>query len=146
MINLKDNRMIPPKRPILIVDAFIKKDDKYLAIKRAKNVEVGTWEVPGGKVDLNEKVEDALKREIKEELGINIKINKFIGWGQGFNCLHESGHTDHRFVLYFECEIVSGELRLDGIEAKESKWATWNEFKKLKPLSKPIKDFFSRFG
>jgi len=138
--------MKPPKRPLLIVNAFIKKNNKYLAIKRAKNVEIGTWETPGGRVDLNERVENALKREIKEELGVNIRIKKFLGWGQGFNCLHESGHTGHRFVLYFECEVVSGELRLGGIEAKEFKWVTWDEFKKLKPLSKPIKDFFNRFG
>jgi len=138
--------MKPPKTPILIVDAFIKKNNKYLAIKRAKNVEVGTWETPGGKVNVNERVEDALIREIREELGVNIKINKFLGWGQGFNCFHKSGVYIHRFILYFECSIVSRKLNIDNTEVKEYKWVTWNEFKKLKPLSKPIKDFFNRFG
>jgi ADP-ribose pyrophosphatase YjhB (NUDIX family) len=135
-----------PERPVLIVDAFIKKDDKYMAIKRAKNVEVGTWETPGGKVELNERVEDALKREMKEELGIKIKINRFLGWGQGFNCLHEKGYVAHRFILYFECSILSGRLKIDEAESKEYKWVTWKEFKKLKTLSKPIKDFFKNFG
>lgn len=138
--------MEPPKIPILIVDAFIKKNNKYLAIKRAKNVEVGTWEVPGGKVGLNEGIENALKREIKEELGIGIKINKFLGWGEGFNCPTEYGFKIHRFVLYFDCEIVSGKLRYDNEEISDHKWVTWDEFKKLKPLSKPIKDFFNKFG
>ena len=138
--------MKPPKIPILIVDAFIKKNNKYLAIKRAKNVEVGTWETPGGKVNLNERVENALNREIKEELGVSIKINKFLGWGEGFNCPHKSGVKIHRFVLYFECKIAVGELMPSMLEIKEYKWVTWDEFKKLKPLSKPIKDFFNRFG
>jgi 8-oxo-dGTP diphosphatase len=138
--------MKPPKIPILIVDAFIKKNKKYLVIKRAKNVEVGTWETPGGKVDSNERLEDALKREIEEELGIRIKINKFLGWGQGFNCYHKKGYYIHRFVLYFECLITSGKLRVGGTEFKEYKWVTWKEFKKIKPLSKPIKDFFKNFG
>ena len=138
--------MIQPKIPILIVDAFIKKDNKYLAIKRAKNVEVGTWETPGGKVSLNERIEDALRRELKEEVGINIKINKFLGWGEGFDCPTEHGFKIHRFVLYFDCNIISGELRYDNKEISNYKWVTWDEFKKLKPLSKPIKDFFNRFG
>jgi ADP-ribose pyrophosphatase YjhB (NUDIX family) len=135
-----------PDRPQLIVDAFIKKDNKYLAIKRAKNVEVGTWETPGGKVALNERVENALRREIKEELGINIKINKFLGWGEGLDCSTEYGFKIHRFVLYFDCEIISGDPKPDSNEISEHKWITLEEFKKLKPLSKPIEDFFKKFG
>jgi len=133
-----------PRIPRLVVDAFIKKDDKYLAIKRNPPVEAGSWETPGGRVDLGERVEDALIREIKEELSVEIKVDKFLGWGEGLNCPNEYGIKLHRFVLYFDCEIVSEELKLDGIEAEESKWVTWDEFKELKPLSKPIKDFFDR--
>jgi ADP-ribose pyrophosphatase YjhB (NUDIX family) len=136
----------PLKTPILIVDGFIKKNKRYLAIKRAKNVEVGTWETPGGKVRLNEKVEHALKREIKEELGINIKINKFLGWGEGLDCPTEYGFKIHRFVLYFDCGIISEDLKPESNEILEHKWVTLEEFKKLKPLSKPIEDFFKKFG
>jgi len=134
------------KIPRLVVDAFIKKDDKYLAIKRNPPVETGSWETPGGRVELGERVEDTLIREIKEELNVEIKINKFLGWGEGLNCPNEYGIKLHRFVLYFDCEIVSGGLELDTKEISEHKWVTWDEFKKLKPLSGPIKDFFARFG
>ena len=132
--------------PILIVNAFIKKEDKYLAIKRAKEVEVGCWETPGGRVEPNEKVEDALKREIKEELNVEVKINKFLGFGEGINCSSKFGVDVHRFVLYFECEIVSGNIKFDQEEISDHKWVTLEEFKKLKPLSKPIQDFFNKFG
>jgi ADP-ribose pyrophosphatase YjhB (NUDIX family) len=144
MINSKDNRMTPTK-PTLIVDAFIKKENKYLAVKR-KKIEDGTWETPGGRVEFGERIEDALKREIKEETGFNVEIGKFLGWGEGLNCPHKDGFGVHRFILYFDCEIVSGELRIGSEEAYKHKWVTWNEFKKLKPLSRPIKDFFNRFG
>ena len=133
------------KRPHLIVDAFIKKDNEYLAVKR-KAIEEGTWETPGGRVEFGERIEDALKREIKEEVGIKIKINKFLGWGEGLDCCHEDGFKVHRFILYFECGILSDELKVDDEEASDHKWVTWNEFKELKPLSEPIKDFFKRFG
>ena len=133
------------KRPQLIVDAFIKKNNKYLAIKR-KAIEPGTWETPGGRVEFGERVKDALKREINEEVGVNIKINKFLGWGEGLNCPHVDGSPRHRFILYFECKVLSGELQIGKRESSTHKWVTWNEFKKLRPLSKPIKDFFDRFG
>ena len=136
--------MKPQKKPDVIVDAFIKKDNKYLAVKRRK-IEPGTWETPGGRVEFGERIEDALKREIKEEVGIEIKINKFLGWGEGLNCYHIDGTPRHRFILYFECETVSGELQYDNKEASDHRWITWDEFKKLKPLSKPIKDFFKGF-
>jgi len=136
--------MKPPIKPTLIIDAFIKKDNKYLAVKR-KKMEDGTWETPGGRVEFGERIEYALRREIKEEVGVNIKINKFLGWGEGLDCLHKSGIKVHRFILFFDCEMVSGELRIDNKEAYTHKWVTWNEFKKLNPLSKPIKDFFNRF-
>ena len=109
-------------------------------------MEVGTWEVPGGRVNFGETIENALIREIREETCLKIKINKFLGYGQGLSCPHKDGTTRHRFILYFECDIASGKLKLNEYEAKEHKWVTWNEFKKLKPLSKPIKDFFNRFG
>jgi len=132
-----------PTKPTLIVDAFIKKDNKYLSVKR-KKMEDGTWETPGGRVEFGERIEYALKREIKEEVGVNIKVNRFLGWGEGLNCMHKDGFIVHRFVLFFDCEITSGEVLIDNKEAYEYKWVTWEEFKKLKPLSKPIKDFFSR--
>jgi ADP-ribose pyrophosphatase YjhB (NUDIX family) len=138
--------MKPPEKPVLIVDAFIKKNNKYLAIKRGREVEVGRWETPGGRVEFGEKTEHALIREIKEEHNVDIKINKFLGWGEGLNCSHKSGFKVHRFVLYFDCEIMYGELKYDNEEISDHKWVTWNEFKKLKPLSKPIKDFFNKFG
>ena len=133
------------KRPRLIVNAVIERNGEFLAIKRAHpGMEIDTWETPGGRVEVGEKVEDALIRETLEETGFKANIKKFLGWGHGFECLHTDGFSSDRFVLYFLCEIVSGELRIDQKEASEHKWVTIEEFKKLEPLSKPIKDFFDK--
>ena len=60
---------------INVVAAIIKKNNYYLIVKRNKNKHLGLkWEFPGGKVEKNETFEDALRREIKEELDIKINI------------------------------------------------------------------------
>lgn len=62
------------KRGLHVAVAVIVKDDRILISKRAQNVhQGGLWEFPGGKVETGETISEALFREIKEELGINIK-------------------------------------------------------------------------
>ena len=98
-----------------VVAAVIIKKNKYLIVKRNKNKHLGLkWEFPGGKVDLNESLEDALKREIKEELDVKITINKKIA---------EKDYKDEKInitVYYFECFHTSGNFVLN--EHEESKW------------------------
>jgi len=71
--------MKKPKSPILTVDGIILENNKILLEKRAVKPFFGYWVLPGGHIDYNEKVEEAIKREIKEELGISAKIKKLIG-------------------------------------------------------------------
>ena len=61
-----------------VVAAIIKDDDKYLATQRGYGEFKGLWEFPGGKIDSDETREDALIREIKEELNCDIKIEEYL--------------------------------------------------------------------
>lgn len=134
------------ERPTLIVQAMIRKNTgQYLAVKRAEAVEVGSWEFPGGKAKAGETIEKALEREIKEETGLKVEIERFVGWGQGFGINEIStGKTVDRFVMFFECKLIKGKLRLDH-ETADHKWVTLEELMEFKPLSKPVQDFFSKF-
>ncbi len=61
------------KKDVPVVCAIIEQGDKVLAAKRgSETTNAGLWEFPGGKVDSGELPADALKREIREELGIEI--------------------------------------------------------------------------
>ncbi len=60
-----------------VVAAIIKKDNKILATKRGYGEFINMWEFPGGKIETNETKEEALIREIKEELDCTIKPTKF---------------------------------------------------------------------
>ena len=67
------------KKTIEVVAAIIKKDDKIFVTQRGYGEFKDKWEFPGGKIELNETKEEALKREIKEELKASIIIDEFIG-------------------------------------------------------------------
>ena len=105
-----------------VVAAIILKDDKFFIAQRNRNKHMGlSWEFPGGKVEKGETFEIALKREIKEELNINIAINNKLG---------EENYSDEKINVklhYFLCSHTSGEIYLN--EHEDSAWITINEFK-----------------
>ena len=105
-----------------VVAAIIIKDDKYFIAQRNRNKHMGlSWEFPGGKVEEGETFEIALKREIKEELNINIAINNKLG---------EENYKDEKINVklhYFLCSHTSGAIYLN--EHEDSAWITKNEFK-----------------
>lgn len=110
---------------ITVVAALIKKDGKVLIARRSTGDEqvFGKWEFPGGKVEKNEKEEEAIKREIKEEFELDIEVIKFI---TNNICEYPSKKIDLRL---YECEYVSGELKLhDHFEYDWVEIAKLNEY------------------
>ena len=63
---------------IEVVAAVIVKDDNILATQRGYGEFKGKWEFPGGKIQDNESKEEALKKEIKEELNADITVDKYL--------------------------------------------------------------------
>jgi mutator protein MutT len=92
------------------VGAIIVNDEnEILMMKRAASVDkdrttTGMWSVAGGQVEFGESAEDAIKREIEEELCVEVEITKFIGYTD--QILKESGV--HWLCLHFLCKIKDG--------------------------------------
>lgn len=61
-----------------VVCAVIQREQNYFIAKRGKGSAEGIWEFPGGKVELNETREAAAVREIKEELNLDVKVDRFL--------------------------------------------------------------------
>jgi 8-oxo-dGTP diphosphatase len=66
-------------RVTVVVAAAIERDGRYLAARRTRPADVaGRWEFPGGKIEPGETDEEALAREIREELGVEIAVGQRI--------------------------------------------------------------------
>lgn len=64
--------------PRVGVGAMIMQDDEVLLVYRKRNPEKDHWSLPGGKVELYETLEDAVKRELKEELNLEIQLDDLL--------------------------------------------------------------------
>lgn len=99
---------------INVVAAIIKSGNKVFITKRGHGEFKGKWEFPGGKIELRETAEEAIVREIKEELKSTIKVIKYFGE------INDT-HGDKIFnVKFYICELVDGDLELT--EHLASKW------------------------
>ena len=108
-----------------VVAAVIKKNNLYFIAQRNRNKHFAYyWEFPGGKVDNHETFENALKREIKEELSINIKV---------INHIASEKHKDEKIdvnVHYFLCEPLNENIILS--EHEDMKWLQKNDLTQFK--------------
>jgi len=109
--------------PTNVVAAIIKKDNLYLIVQRNKKKHLGLkWEFPGGKVQSNETFEEALTREIKEELNILITMHSKIA---------DQKYKDDNIDIilhYYLCTKHSGIMKLN--EHENFAWVTKKNFDK----------------
>lgn len=101
-------------KSIEVVAAVIRHNGRYFATQRGYGDYKYKWEFPGGKVEKGESREQALIREIKEELATTISVDKFI-------CTTECNYADFHLTMHsYLCHVVSGRLQL--LEAEDSRW------------------------
>lgn len=104
---------------IEVVAAVIKHEGKIFATQRGYGEFKDGWEFPGGKMELGESPQEALKREIKEELDTDIRVGKLI------KTVDTDYPTFHITMHVFWAEVVSGELKL--LEHEAAKWLPIDE-------------------
>lgn len=119
---------------IKVVNAFIKKDKKVLAVKRASKFFFGMLALPGGQLEDNESEETALVREVREETGLNIQVidDRPILKGR-----FKIGKFDVSIDV-FRCKVISGVIRPQESEVDDVEWVGGEEFlKSLKDNNYP---------
>lgn len=115
----KTERKVAMRR-IEVVAAIIRKGDKIFATQRGYGDWKDWWEFPGGKMEVGETPEDALVREIKEELSTEIKIDKF---------LYTVDYDYPAFHLTMHCYMCS--LPCEALHLNEHEDAKWLEGKDI---------------
>ena len=101
-------------KTIRVAAAVIREKDKIFATARGYGELKGGWEFPGGKIEAGETPQEALKREIMEELETEISVGELI------DTIEYDYPTFHLSMDCFWCEIISGKLVLK--EAEAARW------------------------
>jgi len=70
--------LMPGSYPRVGVGGVVMEDGKVLLLLRQKEPEAGTWSLPGGRVEFMERLEDAVVRELREELGITVEVESLV--------------------------------------------------------------------
>ena len=113
-------------KQIEVVAAIIRKGDKIFATQRGYGEWQDWWEFPGGKMEVGETPEEALKREIREELSAEISV------GELLTTVEYDYPAFHLTMHCFLCTLVGEALHLNEHEA--ARWLTKEELGSVKWL------------
>jgi 8-oxo-dGTP diphosphatase len=102
------------RKTINVVAALIRDGKRVFATARGYGNYKGWWEFPGGKVEPGESPEDALVREIREELDSEISVDEYI------STIEHDYPEFHLSMRCYWCSLISGDLVLK--EAEDAKW------------------------
>ena len=116
---------------IEVVAAIIRKGDKIFATQRGYGDFKDWWEFPGGKMEVGETPEEALKREIREELSAEISVDEFL-------CTVEYDYPAFHLTMHcYLCSLIGEALHLNEHEA--ARWLTKEQLDSVKWLPADMK-------
>ena len=113
-------------KQIEVVAAIIHKDGRIFATQRGYGDWKDWWEFPGGKMEVGESPEEALRREIREELSTEISVDEYI-------CTVEYDYPKFHLKMHcYFCSLISEALHLNEHEA--ARWLAKDELDSVKWL------------
>lgn len=131
-----------PAQPIAGVGAVIVQDGKILLVKRGVEPAKNLWSIPGGMVELGEKVQDAVIREVKEECGLNVEIIKLMDVVDSIT-VNEDGRVQFHFVILdFLAQVRGGTLK-PADDVSDARWIPLEEVETY-DLTESFREFFRK--
>ena len=121
-------------RPEVCVGAVVVDDDRLLMIRRGHGPGAGEWSVPGGRVEHGETLVEAVVREVREETGLDVAVDQFLGFVERI--------TDeaHFVILDFAATAFDPDALEAGDDAAEAAWIDVNDVIDL-PLVEGLAEF-----
>ncbi len=115
----------------VVASVILQKEGKYLLLQEKQPKAYGLWNLPGGRVDIGETIEQAAVREAKEESGFEVKLIRKLD-------IYQNTATEPPKHV-FEAEIIGGELQIPDDEMLDGKWFSFEE---LKTMEKQLRSYF----
>jgi ADP-ribose pyrophosphatase YjhB (NUDIX family) len=115
-----------PDRPFVGVGGVVIQDHQVLLVRRGQPPRKGEWSIPGGMLELGEKLRDGVTREIEEETGIQVTPLQVLDVFDSITADAE-GKTQYHYVLVdYLCSVIGGDLRAAS-DVSDVRWATLEE-------------------
>jgi 8-oxo-dGTP diphosphatase len=111
-----------PPRPLVGVGGVLISNDRALLIRRASAPLKGQWSIPGGKLEIGETLVEAVRRELLEETGMEVRVLEFIEVFERINVDSTHRVQYHFVVLDYLCEATGGLARA-GSDVTDVVWA-----------------------
>jgi len=97
-----------PEQPLAGVGAIIFRETEVLLVKRGHAPAMGKWSIPGGLVELGEDLDTSIRREVMEEVGLEVKVIDLVAALDRI-MFDAGGRIEYHYVLLdFLCEVVAG--------------------------------------
>ena len=100
-----------PARPVVGAAAVVLHEGRVVLIRRGQPPDAGEWSIPGGGIELGEPIDEALRREVREETGLEIAVGDFLEIYERIERDAAGAVRFHFVVLDYRCTVVGGELR-----------------------------------
>ncbi|RLF12005.1 MAG: hypothetical protein DRJ98_02065 [Thermoprotei archaeon] len=137
-------KRVYPTAPLVGVGVLVLDGDRILMIRRRGEPDVGLWTIPGGLVELGEKVEDAAVREVEEETGIKVKLKRLLDVVNKI-VLDEDGRVKYHFVIV---DFLGEPLNLQVKPSPEVLDAAWVKLSDLQtmPITSTLRELLTKHG
>ena len=131
-----------PKKPLIGVGAVIVYNGRILLEKRKGEPGKGKWSIPGGLVELGERAEQTVIREVREETNLEVESPELIDVVDSIT-FDEDGRIKYHFVIIDYFVKLKGGTVKAADDAAELKWVPFNKVEKY-DLTKTFRAFFQR--
>ncbi len=105
-------------------------DDALLLVRRGRGPAAGEWSVPGGRVEMGETLHVAVVREVLEETGLEVVVDRFLGWVERIEDCRSVPLRDPR--LRGDRARSGGRVPVAGDDAAEVAWVPLHELSELR--------------